>query len=152
MRQSTTWYAVHITIMVAAIVTFICCYGCGGPVPQSGAVDQRPEFVAAVNGALDEIERHGLPEWAAWGRENIRWIGEDVSGLIPEGNLGYVWAFTDMASGEVTRIVLLGEAWLALDADDRGMVLLHELYHVRTGDLGHSGELDVLLSEYEAGG
>jgi len=148
-------YSTRDDLKAFLLLTLACAvvwYGCARSAPESGATEQQSEFTAQVYAALYAIERHGLPEWADWGREHIGLVAEDMNGLIPKGYLGYTWAFDDEGTGERSYVILLGEKWLALTVDEQGLVLLHELWHVRTGDLGHPEALWELLRLYEVGG
>lgn len=134
------WGALLLFAAVGSTLILGCHHGGDGP-----RVD--PVFQAEVSQALDAIEQHGLADWADWGRAH-RAIVVNNEALVPADCLGYTWAFRDTSGGETLWQIALGSKWRRLAVRERGLVLLHELWHVRAGDLGHPVELWQLLDQY----
>jgi len=94
-----------------------------------------------VRTALDEMDRRGLTEWAEYGRSI-------ASCVTYGGEMPGFWAYTDL-SGK-SRIYV-SDRWVRADVGDRGLVLLHEIWHAQTGIVSHPQELTDLLAMYRKG-
>ena len=56
-------------------------------------------------------------------KRRLREIFRRHQTLVPPGQLGFCWQFVD-PSGHATYRICLGDKWLALGLNDRGLVLL----------------------------
>ena len=125
-------------------IMFLCLLILGGTVvlwgcSQGYSPDEVTVLVAdRTRTALAEMERRGLSDWAAY--------GETVANRVTYGGeMPGFWAYADLAGGRI----YMSDRWLSADVGDRGLVLLHELWHLRTGIVSHPQELLDLLAVYQ---